>query len=300
MCPSSYCKEHREGMLFISKLDGKLSCSEHDPCGPDPLEPGEIREYVPTTTSVRPGSMAVPVTPSLAPDSRRASSSSSAATPVSSPTGQAELDKQEPPPRLYINTKTATSSFIPSNRVYLTDRTEGFSTPTSSKGEREDGEVEDGEVCGLEVEDADDDVDDDEDDEEEEEDDDDDDEEEEEEEAEEEEDEMEEMEIVEDEEEDQPLYGNDLLEEGEEDEEEQDQDQEQEQDDEQDEEEGEDEDEEDDDDDKDDKDDEGGDVYDTWGGYVDEDEDGEVEGEDFEEWGRVEDDDKWHSPSIPF
>uniref|UniRef100_A0A665VWX2 Histone-lysine N-methyltransferase, H3 lysine-36 specific n=1 Tax=Echeneis naucrates TaxID=173247 RepID=A0A665VWX2_ECHNA len=39
MCPSSYCKEHREGMLFISKLDGKLSCSEHDPCGPEPLEP---------------------------------------------------------------------------------------------------------------------------------------------------------------------------------------------------------------------------------------------------------------------
>ncbi|XP_051505941.1 histone-lysine N-methyltransferase, H3 lysine-36 specific-like [Myxocyprinus asiaticus] len=46
MCPNSYCKQHREGMLFISKLDGKLSCSEHDPCGPDPLEPGEIREYV--------------------------------------------------------------------------------------------------------------------------------------------------------------------------------------------------------------------------------------------------------------
>ncbi|KAB5565367.1 hypothetical protein PHYPO_G00240510 [Pangasianodon hypophthalmus] len=47
MCPSSYCKQHRDGMLFISKLDGKLSCSEHDPCGPDPLEPGEIREYTP-------------------------------------------------------------------------------------------------------------------------------------------------------------------------------------------------------------------------------------------------------------
>uniref|UniRef100_A0A8C1J3U9 Histone-lysine N-methyltransferase, H3 lysine-36 specific n=1 Tax=Cyprinus carpio TaxID=7962 RepID=A0A8C1J3U9_CYPCA len=45
MCPNSYCKQHREGMLFISKLDGKLSCSDHDPCGPDPLEPGEIREY---------------------------------------------------------------------------------------------------------------------------------------------------------------------------------------------------------------------------------------------------------------
>ncbi|XP_053284603.1 histone-lysine N-methyltransferase NSD2 isoform X2 [Pleuronectes platessa] len=290
MCPSSYCKEHREGMLFISKLDGKLSCSEHDPCGPDPLEPGEIREYVPNTTSVRPGSMAVPVTPSLAPESRRASSSSSAAaTPVSSPTGQAELDKQEPPPRLYINTKTATSSFIPSTRVYLTDRTEGFSTPTSSKGEREDGEVEDGEVCGLEVEDVDgddDDVDDDDDEDEEEDDEDNNEEEEEaeeeeeeeaeeeddaeEEEEEEEEDEMEEMEIVEDEEEDQPLYGNDLLEEGEKEEDE------------------EEEEEEEDDDDNDD--DEGGDVYDTWGGYADE--DGEVEGEDFEEWGRVEDDDK--------
>ncbi|XP_051027895.1 histone-lysine N-methyltransferase, H3 lysine-36 specific isoform X2 [Acomys russatus] len=47
MCPSSFCKQHREGMLFISKLDGRLSCTEHDPCGPNPLEPGEIREYVP-------------------------------------------------------------------------------------------------------------------------------------------------------------------------------------------------------------------------------------------------------------
>uniref|UniRef100_A0A3B4TMJ7 Histone-lysine N-methyltransferase, H3 lysine-36 specific n=1 Tax=Seriola dumerili TaxID=41447 RepID=A0A3B4TMJ7_SERDU len=201
MCPSSYCKEHREGMLFISKLDGKLSCSEHDPCGPDPLEPGEIREYVPNTTSVRPGAMSVPITPSLVPDSRRASSS---AVPISSPAGQAPLGRQEPPPRLYINTKTATSSFIPSSRSHLRDRTEGkaFSTPTSSKDEREDGEVEDGEVCGLEVEEV-----------EEVEDDDDDDEE-----AEEEEDEMEEMEIVEDEEEEEPLYGGDMLEEDDEEE----------------------------------------------------------------------------------
>uniref|UniRef100_A0A665XAI2 Histone-lysine N-methyltransferase, H3 lysine-36 specific n=1 Tax=Echeneis naucrates TaxID=173247 RepID=A0A665XAI2_ECHNA len=44
MCPSSYCCQHRDGLLFISKLDGKLSCSEHDPCGPEPLEPGEIRD----------------------------------------------------------------------------------------------------------------------------------------------------------------------------------------------------------------------------------------------------------------
>ncbi|XDV39185.1 hypothetical protein PO909_008460 [Leuciscus waleckii] len=52
MCPSSYCVEHRDGMLFISKLDGRLSCSEHDPCGPEPLEPGEIREC--------PGELATP------------------------------------------------------------------------------------------------------------------------------------------------------------------------------------------------------------------------------------------------
>ncbi|XP_036932609.1 histone-lysine N-methyltransferase, H3 lysine-36 specific [Acanthopagrus latus] len=237
MCPSSYCKEHREGMLFISKLDGKLSCSEHDPCGPDPLEPGEIREYVPSMTSMRPG--ATPLT--LVPDSRRAGP-----VPITSSAGQAATALPGPPPRLYINTKTATSSFVPSNRSYLADRTEGntFSTPTSSKDEREDGEVEDGEVCGLEMEDVEDDDDDDEDD----------DEEEEEEEAEEDEDEMEEMEIVEDEE-DEPVYGGDLVEAEEEE--------------------------------------EGGDVYDTWGDYVDEDgDDGEVEGEDMEEWGRVEDDDK--------
>ncbi|XP_029439983.1 histone-lysine N-methyltransferase, H3 lysine-36 and H4 lysine-20 specific [Rhinatrema bivittatum] len=52
MCPSSFCKQHREGMLFISKLDGRLSCTEHDPCGPHPLEPGEIREYVPPSGPV--------------------------------------------------------------------------------------------------------------------------------------------------------------------------------------------------------------------------------------------------------
>lgn len=54
MCPNSYCKQHREGMLFISKLDGKLSCSEHDPCSPNPLEPGEIREYMHDTRILTP------------------------------------------------------------------------------------------------------------------------------------------------------------------------------------------------------------------------------------------------------
>ncbi|XP_069725363.1 histone-lysine N-methyltransferase, H3 lysine-36 specific isoform X2 [Phaenicophaeus curvirostris] len=52
MCPKSFCKQHREGMLFISKLDGRLCCTEHDPCGPNPLEPGEIREYVPPIESL--------------------------------------------------------------------------------------------------------------------------------------------------------------------------------------------------------------------------------------------------------
>ncbi|XP_038627424.1 histone-lysine N-methyltransferase, H3 lysine-36 specific [Tachyglossus aculeatus] len=55
MCPSSFCKQHREGTLFISKLDGRLSCTEHDPCGPNPLEPGEIREYVPPPGPLPPG-----------------------------------------------------------------------------------------------------------------------------------------------------------------------------------------------------------------------------------------------------
>ncbi|XP_075456937.1 histone-lysine N-methyltransferase, H3 lysine-36 specific isoform X3 [Ascaphus truei] len=50
MCPSSFCKQHREDMLFISKLDGRLSCTEHDPCGLHPLEPGEIREYEPQSS----------------------------------------------------------------------------------------------------------------------------------------------------------------------------------------------------------------------------------------------------------
>ncbi|XP_041845718.1 histone-lysine N-methyltransferase, H3 lysine-36 specific [Melanotaenia boesemani] len=200
MCPSSYCKEHRDGMLFISKLDGKLSCSEHDPCGPNPLEPGEIREYDPNRASMRPGAMAVPLTPLLVPDTRSATSSSSS---ISSLASQAAPSRRDPPPRLYINTKTATSSFIPSSRSYFASRTEvkPVSKFASSKDEREDGEVEDGEVCGLDVEEVEDDDDDD----------DDDDDEDDEEEAEEE-NEMEEMEIVEDEE-DEPLYGDSLLEE---------------------------------------------------------------------------------------
>ncbi|XP_054481550.1 LOW QUALITY PROTEIN: histone-lysine N-methyltransferase, H3 lysine-36 specific [Anoplopoma fimbria] len=67
MCPSSYCNQHREGLLFISKLDGKLCCSEHDPCGPDPLEPGEIREYTPEPRAL-PSGLGMAVIPSAASD----------------------------------------------------------------------------------------------------------------------------------------------------------------------------------------------------------------------------------------
>lgn len=171
-------------MLFISKLDGKLSCSEHDPCGPEPLEPGEIREYVPNMTSVRPKNM--PPAISVVPTSESCSPAPTASLPT----------EHRPPPRLYINTKTATSSFIPFNRSYLTDEGDGkpVSAPSSSSSssteEREDGEVEDGEVCQLEVE---------EDEEEEDEDD----------EEEDDDDETGEMEIVEEEE---LLYSGDLLE----------------------------------------------------------------------------------------
>lgn len=65
MCPSSYCSKHREGLLFISKLDGKLCCSEHDPCGPEPLEPGEIREYTPDPRALTSG-LGMAVIPSAA------------------------------------------------------------------------------------------------------------------------------------------------------------------------------------------------------------------------------------------
>ncbi|XP_057706330.1 histone-lysine N-methyltransferase, H3 lysine-36 specific [Corythoichthys intestinalis] len=139
MCPNSFCKAHCNDMLFVSKLDGKMSCSEHDPCGPDPLEPGEIREYVPCATVPKPTSVAAPL----------------ASLAVSGPGGSAltPSPRKPPPPRLYINTKTATSSFIPSCRSYITDRSgeKASWSSTSSKDQSEDGQMEDGEVRGLEV-----------------------------------------------------------------------------------------------------------------------------------------------------
>jgi hypothetical protein len=145
MCPSSYCAQHRDGLLFISKLDGKLCCSEHDPCGPDPLEPGEIREY---TAPVAPAAMGPsPFSKAGAPPGPGATADANAAAPqpaVGSAVGLAVAAsaKPLPPPRLYINTKTATSSFLPTGRAYGSDGSEGpVSSPEgSSKGPGEEEE----------------------------------------------------------------------------------------------------------------------------------------------------------------
>ncbi|KAJ3587764.1 hypothetical protein NHX12_011361 [Muraenolepis orangiensis] len=260
MCPSSYCKEHRDSMLFISKLDGKLSCSEHDPCGPDPLEPGEIREYSASAPAPPGGAGRPPLPHAGAPPEP---DSNTTTTPAAPPQPASAAATQGPPPRLYINTKTATSSFLPAGRTYGSEGA-GSSPEGSSKGQ---GEVEDGEVAEGEMdedneeeEDDDDDEEEDDDDDDEEEDDDDDDDDEEEEEDEDDED-NDEMEIVEDEGDDNPQLG------------------------------GEEEEEDDDGDGDDEEDEEGGEVFNSWGDYGEgEADDGVVEGDDTGEWGRVEDD----------
>ncbi|XP_034033776.1 LOW QUALITY PROTEIN: histone-lysine N-methyltransferase, H3 lysine-36 and H4 lysine-20 specific-like [Thalassophryne amazonica] len=87
MCPSSYCSQHRDGLLFISKLDGKLCCSEHDPCGPDPLEPGEIREYKPEPRALTSG-LGMAIITSTSPNTTTAlNPTSSRDQEISSPSG---------------------------------------------------------------------------------------------------------------------------------------------------------------------------------------------------------------------
>ncbi|XP_047675247.1 histone-lysine N-methyltransferase, H3 lysine-36 specific isoform X2 [Tachysurus fulvidraco] len=121
MCPNSYCKQHRDGMLFISKLDGKLSCSEHDPCGPDPLEPGEIREYIP----------GMPI--------------------LSTPPSTSQCSLTPPSPKFYIP-PAPLRRFYGSRQVHFEDEVvleEDLLPATSlSKGVKDDvmTEVEDGEV----------------------------------------------------------------------------------------------------------------------------------------------------------
>ncbi|CAB1324995.1 unnamed protein product [Coregonus sp. 'balchen'] len=236
MCPSSFCKQHREGLLFISKIDGRLACNDHDPCGPEPLEPGEIREYVP------PGGMPLPhlLTHPLGLVPPRPSSTTAGSIPSTVAPGLAQDSLLPPTGSLFLNTSQTsnTSSYGPPSSPYMSDgeimHFSPPSPPSSYKNEEEDGELENGQVGGLE-EDA-------EEEEEEEE-------EEGEEEGGEDEEEGEAMEVEEEEEDDQ--YEGGLGEE------------------------------------------EGGDVYDTWGDYMEEEPDDEAEVEEEEaEWGRVEDEEK--------
>uniref|UniRef100_A0A8C7TG77 Histone-lysine N-methyltransferase, H3 lysine-36 specific n=1 Tax=Oncorhynchus mykiss TaxID=8022 RepID=A0A8C7TG77_ONCMY len=231
MCPSSFCTQHREGLLFISKIDGRLACNDHDPCGPEPLEPGEIREYVP------PGGMPLPhlLTHPQGQVPPRPGSTTAGSIPSTVAPDLTQDSLLPPTGSLFLNTSqnSNTSSYGPPSSPYMSDsQILHFSLPSppssykdvKEEEEEEDGELEDGQVGGLE-EDA-------------------------------EEDEEEEMEVVEEEDE---QYEGRLGEE------------------------------------------EGGDVYDTWGDYMDEgevegqeeepDDDGEVEGQE-EEWGRVEDEEK--------
>ncbi|XP_029627820.1 histone-lysine N-methyltransferase, H3 lysine-36 and H4 lysine-20 specific isoform X1 [Salmo trutta] len=226
MCPSSFCTQHREGLLFISKVDGRLACNDHDPCGPEPLEPGEIREYVP------PGGMPLPHPLGLVPPRPGSTTAGSIPSTVAPDLTQDSL--LPPTGSLFLNTSqnSNTSSYGPPSSPNMSDsQILHFSLPSPPssykdvKEEEEDGELEDGQVGGLE-EDAEED--------------------EEEEEEGEDEEEGEAMEVVEEEDE---QYEGRLGEE------------------------------------------EGGDVYDTWGDYMEEEPDDEGEVEE-EEWGRVEDEEK--------
>ncbi|KAG7484718.1 hypothetical protein MATL_G00052960 [Megalops atlanticus] len=129
MCPSSYCAQHRDSMLFISKLDGRLSCSEHDPCGPDPLEPGEVREYRPA--------------PTPAPGATATNGGSTAVTTPVVATGtpsEAPSQPRSTPPPLVPNT-------APSPRLGASGSPKGIdvaqNTPYSPVSSYEDGKEED-------------------------------------------------------------------------------------------------------------------------------------------------------------
>ncbi|KAL0973739.1 hypothetical protein UPYG_G00210310 [Umbra pygmaea] len=150
MCPSSFCKQHRDGLLFISKIDGRLACNEHDPCGPEPLEPGEIREYVP------PGGLPLPKTlgPALP---RPVSTKAGSVPPVPAVPDLAQDSTLPPTGSLFLNTSqiSNTSSDGPPSSPYLSDsEILHFSPPSppSSYRDMKEEELEEGQVEGLEVE----------------------------------------------------------------------------------------------------------------------------------------------------
>uniref|UniRef100_A0A8C7QR28 [histone H3]-lysine(36) N-dimethyltransferase n=1 Tax=Oncorhynchus mykiss TaxID=8022 RepID=A0A8C7QR28_ONCMY len=170
MCPSSYCTLHRDGMLFISKLDGRLSCSEHDPCGPDPLEPGEIREYLPDTGALSTGPGAGIVPPPAAAVAGAAATTTGTGDPQPSP-------GPESFPRLPIScpisgpfsdpisTPLPSSKALDSSHLFLPqyspissygDEKEEVEDPFGNEdgdGEGIEGELEDGEMAGLKLKD---------------------------------------------------------------------------------------------------------------------------------------------------
>lgn len=164
MCPSSFCKQHREGMLFISKLDGRLSCSEHDPCGPDPLEPGEIREYVlPPLKAVGVAPPPLTAAPSVAAAQPALKPANGRPPPV---TSSAPLPLYSAPSHPYVSGApksilgSSASQFRENKEVEDDDEDDEDDEDDDDVGEEEDleddGEIEDGEVIGLDEEDADD------------------------------------------------------------------------------------------------------------------------------------------------
>uniref|UniRef100_A0A8B9VUU3 Nuclear receptor binding SET domain protein 1 n=1 Tax=Anas zonorhyncha TaxID=75864 RepID=A0A8B9VUU3_9AVES len=114
MCPRSFCKQHREGMLFISKLDGRLCCTEHDPCGPNPLEPGEIREYVPPMGALTNGDDPQPAEQ----------------PPADTDLSVQPLDRLPQPPAFKLQSpEKPPASFSGAARVLATEKVPGSGTP---------------------------------------------------------------------------------------------------------------------------------------------------------------------------
>ncbi|XP_024239182.2 histone-lysine N-methyltransferase, H3 lysine-36 specific [Oncorhynchus tshawytscha] len=154
MCPSSFCTQHREGLLFISKIDGRLACNDHDPCGPEPLEPGEIREYVP------PGGMPLPhlLTHPQGLVPPRPGSTTAGSIPSTVAPGLAQDSLLPPTGSLFLNTSQTSNTFSygPPSSPYMSDSQilhfSPPSPPSSYKDEKEeeDGELEDGQVGGIE------------------------------------------------------------------------------------------------------------------------------------------------------
>uniref|UniRef100_A0A673WLG1 Histone-lysine N-methyltransferase, H3 lysine-36 specific n=1 Tax=Salmo trutta TaxID=8032 RepID=A0A673WLG1_SALTR len=170
MCPSSYCTLHRDGMLFISKLDGRLSCSEHDPCGPDPLEPGEIREYLPDTGALSTGPGASIVPPPAAAVAGAAATTRGTGDPQPSPGPESfpPLPISCPisgPFSGPISTPLPSSEALDSSHLFLPqyspissygEEKEEIEYPFGDEegdGERVEGELEDGEMEGLKLKD---------------------------------------------------------------------------------------------------------------------------------------------------